>query len=62
MPKYLIKFSGRRIGSLGSHYGYVSRIVEADDVEDARLRAYDTHERIHGVTRVELFDESEVQS
>lgn len=48
MPKYTIHFRGCPIGRLNTAWkDNVSRLVEADTPEEARLKAYETHEHIH---------------
>lgn len=45
--KYEIKFFGRKIGALGVS-GTYTLVVSAGSVEEARLKAYETHEHISG--------------
>lgn len=53
--KYRIRFYGVPIGSLNAACKrYVSRTVEADTIEAARLDAYRTHEHIHGTILCDL--------
>ena len=52
--KFNLKFIGRRNGAIGILYR-VSIIVEADNIESAALKAYDTHEHIdRGIDGIEI--------
>lgn len=45
MKKYKISFTGREINAIGKFYSY-SKTVQADDLDSAVLRLYDTHDHI----------------
>lgn len=51
MNRYRLAFYGRRVNALGISEFHVID-VEAEDEEKARLKAYDTHEHIHGGIKV----------
>lgn len=46
--KYRVTFKGRKAGAIGIFYP-ISIVVEADDPEAAKLKAYDEHEHCHGM-------------
>jgi hypothetical protein len=48
MKRYVITYTGRKVGSLGFNHELVQREVEAESRSDAALKAYDTHEHIPG--------------
>lgn len=46
MPIYKITFTGRLNGAIGILQNW-TRLVDAKDFEQARIKLYDTHEHIH---------------
>lgn len=51
--RYTFTFTGKLAGALGITYTH-TQTVEAEDIDEARLRLYDTHDHISSLTLVKL--------
>jgi hypothetical protein len=54
--KFIVYGHGRKVGAIGISYGFAAS-VEAKDVEDAKIRIYDTYEHIHNMHVVPVPEE-----
>ena len=51
--KYLLSFTGRKVGAIGVFYP-IKLVIDAPDAESAISKAYETHEHMTGLKVREL--------